>query len=102
MASPTMEEFEELRSQVDRLNRLAAAQAAYFAAVMSFGVQASREEPDARLYTIAEAITQLGVSRTTFLLARRELALEPAEKLGKSPRFTADQIETIRRQIYGG
>ncbi|MEN1681868.1 MAG: hypothetical protein AAGJ46_19990 [Planctomycetota bacterium] len=98
MATPSRDEFEELKRQVEQITDLMRAQAICQQQLAAFVAPAPQIEAGKR-YTRQEACDYLCVGRTKFDDTRKLLRINPAEKVGRRPLFSQQQVERMKQHL---
>lgn len=100
-STPTLEDFEDLLSRVERLERLLRAQASYHAELVAFApTTAIRPGDEEILLTPAEAADYLGIGLSTLRSRRDEIGLEPAVVYrGNRPRYSKSDLDRVRGKL---
>lgn len=100
-STPTLEDFEDLLSRVERLERLLRAQASYHAELVAFAPTTAIRPGDEEIeFTASEAAAYLGWAPSTFRNRRKGIGLKPARyNRAGHPIYTKPDLDRARDRM---
>lgn len=98
MDTPSRDEFEDLKRQVEQMTAVMRHQAMAQQHLAAFAAPLPRRDDD-REYTRQEACELLVIGRTKFDDTRKLLKIRPAKMVGRRPLFSQRQIDQMQQHL---